>query len=262
LVVAAAGAGGLAVILALKATDRPIIPEVATEVAPPAVTPAAPVLAPRFEKVQPVPPDSPDRANDGAFVKGPNAKREPGVTSALKGPGQELIVPPVTPKNLSPGDVRPAIPDHLFSRGAVGLGGPLPDPAAIREADRATAEKAAAFADRRAAGLATRIEAAFGGKSGVDPAAVDRIRQVVLRTPPLVVREYAATRPGSGEPTADGDTVLWQPVIVLPTDGKTNITFHTGAAPGGYQLIIAGHTPDGRLGTVRTVLPVAPAPPK
>jgi len=247
----------------LKAGDRPVIPDVPTEFVQPAVAPAAPIPAPRFEKVQPVPPDSPDRVNDGGFVKGAKTTREPGVPAALKGPNTPLIFPPVEPKNTAPGIARPTIPDHLFSRGMIGLGGPIPNPTAIREADRAAAAKATAFADRRAAAQSARLEAAFGpDHPGIDPAAVQRIRQVVLRTPPLVVREYAPPRPGAGDTAADGDTILWQPVIVLPTDGKTELSFHLGAAPGGYQVIVAGHTPDGRLGTVRTVLPVAPAPPK
>ena len=39
-------------------------------------------------------------------------------------------------------------------------------------------------------------------------------------------------------------------------------SIHLGSAPGGYQVIVAGHTPDGRIGSVRTVLPISPAAPK
>jgi hypothetical protein len=91
-------------------------------------------------------------------------------------------------------------------------------------------------------------------------AAERRVLAAVSRTPPLVVREYAAPRPGAGNAAVeDADTILWQPVIVLPTDGKVKLNFHIGNAPGGYELVVAGHTLDGRLGTVRTHLPVAPA---
>ena len=83
------------------------------------------------------------------------------------------------------------------------------------------------------------------------------IERSVPRLPPLVVREYAAPRPGSPDELTP-DTVLWQPVIVLPADGKTTVPFHLGHAPGGYQVIIAGHTLDGRLGAVRGIIPVAP----
>ncbi len=54
------------------------------------------------------------------------------------------------------------------------------------------------------------------------------------------------------------DTILWQPVIVLPTDGKAKLQFHLGNAPGGYQVVVAGHTLDGRIGAVRGIIPVTP----
>jgi hypothetical protein len=94
-----------------------------------------------------------------------------------------------------------------------------------------------------------------------DVLALMRVRDAVQPVRPLIVREYAAPRPGSGD-KADGvesDTVLWQPVIVLPADGKTTLTFHVGNAEGGYQVIVAGHTLDGRIGAVRGIVPVAPA---
>jgi hypothetical protein len=34
--------------------------------------------------------------------------------------------------------------------------------------------------------------------------------------------------------------------------------FHLGYARGGYKVIVAGHTLDGRIGAVRRVIPVAP----
>ena len=43
------------------------------------------------------------------------------------------------------------------------------------------------------------------------------------------------------------DTILWQPVIVLPADGKARVAFHLGNARGGYEVVVAGHTLDGRL---------------
>ncbi|MBY0512296.1 MAG: hypothetical protein K2P78_00085, partial [Gemmataceae bacterium] len=70
--------------------------------------------------------------------------------------------------------------------------------------------------------------------------------------------EYAAPRPGSTEAAADPDTVLWQPVIVLPADGRATLDFRLGGSPAGYDVIVAGHTPDGRIGAVRGLLPVVP----
>ena len=96
-----------------------------------------------------------------------------------------------------------------------------------------------------------------------DVVAVHRIKSAA-RVPPLVVREYAAPRPGAdGEKTSrpESDTLLWQPVIVLPSDGKATLTFDLGHAMGGYQVVVAGHTLDGRIGAVRAVIPVAPPVP-
>jgi anti-sigma factor RsiW len=83
----------------------------------------------------------------------------------------------------------------------------------------------------------------------------------VAPQPPLVVREYAAPRPAPAqlaEAPEPADTVLWQPIIVLPTDGKTVLHFTIGIAPGGYEVVIAGHTADGRLGAKRGLIPVLP----
>jgi hypothetical protein len=76
------------------------------------------------------------------------------------------------------------------------------------------------------------------------------------------VREFAAPRPAPA-PLPDAldppDTVLWQPIIVLPADGKAVLPFHVGSAPGGYEVVIAGHTLDGRLGSIRGMILVSPS---
>lgn len=92
-----------------------------------------------------------------------------------------------------------------------------------------------------------------------DELALFRVQVALMPITPLVVREYAVPRPGSSEAlTLDSpDTILWQPVIVLPGDGKTRLGFNLGAAPGGYEMIVAGHTLDGRIGAVRELIPVA-----
>jgi hypothetical protein len=84
---------------------------------------------------------------------------------------------------------------------------------------------------------------------------------VTVVVAPLVVREYAAPRPAPptlADAAESSDTILWEPVIVLPADGKAQLTFHLGSASGGYQLVVAGHTADGRLGAVRELIAVAP----
>jgi hypothetical protein len=89
------------------------------------------------------------------------------------------------------------------------------------------------------------------------------VQSSVPATPPLVVREYAAPRPGSTEAIGgyESDTILWQPVIALPADGKAKLNFTLGSAPGGYQVIVAGHTLDGRIGAVQGMIPIAPPAP-
>jgi hypothetical protein len=140
-------------------------------------------------------------------------------------------------------------------------------------AERRILSRIAEYSRDRALPLAVPIEAALSeGKENIAPAtaaepdASDRIRGSVPWAPPLVVREYASPPPGrSPGQSLSADTILWQPVIVLPTEGKATVTFHTGSAPGGYQVIVAGHTLDGRIGSFRMILPVradpTPAPP-
>jgi hypothetical protein len=88
-----------------------------------------------------------------------------------------------------------------------------------------------------------------------------QIRGAVTPPPPLVVREYAHPRPSPAPLPGAGDapdTLLWRPVIVLPHDGKAVLSFAMGDAPGGYRVVVAGHTADGRLGEARAVIGVAP----
>jgi len=153
-----------------------------------------------------------------------------------------------------------SIPGHLLEPVSTlpGARAPLAESAlaALRAADKAAIDKAASYSNARAMSLLEKIEAALAGQKSE---AADRVRSALPRTAPLIVREYAAPRPAANDPAAlDADTVLWKPVIVLPTDGKTTLRFHLGNAAG-YQVIVAGHTLDGRIGSVRTFLPVAPS---
>jgi hypothetical protein len=171
--------------------------------------------------------------------------------------------PPVIPPTNTV-DRGPGIP--LLDREPIRPGRVPPVSAeAIRQA---AGEKAAAaeYADGRAQAIRARLDTAFRESATSAPINLtdifSRLRTAVPRTPPLVVREYAAPRP---TPTAraddEPDTVLWQPVLVLPYTGKATVSFHAGAAPGGYQVLVAGHTLDGRLGAVRGILPIAPPAP-
>jgi hypothetical protein len=81
-----------------------------------------------------------------------------------------------------------------------------------------------------------------------------------LAAPPLVVREYAPALP-LPDSQESADTLLWMPVIIVPESGHVQLPLVLGTARGGYDLIVAGHTPDGRLGAIRTLLPpVSPEP--
>ncbi|WP_439622751.1 zf-HC2 domain-containing protein [Gemmata sp.] len=95
--------------------------------------------------------------------------------------------------------------------------------------------------------------------------AIYRVGASVPTTHPLVVREYAAPRPSPADAPRDGsdeaDTVLWQPVVVVPGTGKITLPVQLGSAAGGYEVIVAGHTLDGRIGAVRGIIPVAPPVP-
>ena len=77
----------------------------------------------------------------------------------------------------------------------------------------------------------------------------------VPRLPPLVVREYAHSRSGNG--TLDHvETLLWQPVLVVPGSGTASVTFALGNAEVPYHVVVSGHTLDGRIGTVTTKIEV------
>jgi hypothetical protein len=76
-----------------------------------------------------------------------------------------------------------------------------------------------------------------------------------LPTPPalpFVVREYAHQRdPSLGEVRADfAETVYWHPVLVLPETGKSAVEFQLSDDVARYQVLVAGHTLDGRIGAV------------
>lgn len=69
---------------------------------------------------------------------------------------------------------------------------------------------------------------------------------------PFVVREYAHERdPSLGEVRSDfTETVYWHPVLVLPEHGKATVEFQLSDDIARYQVLVAGHTLDGRVGAV------------
>src|SRR5262245_22611817 len=73
---------------------------------------------------------------------------------------------------------------------------------------------------------------------------------------PFVVREYAHQRDQAfSEIRSDfTETVYWHPVLVLPDSGKTAVEFQLSDDIARYQVLVAGHTTDGRIGAItRTI---------
>jgi len=97
------------------------------------------------------------------------------------------------------------------------------------------------------------------------PAPRDR-RQLIPQKPappppPLVVREYAHwhNRPGNQVGTDFAETLYWHPVLVLP-DGHAEISFELCDSASVYQILVAGHTLDGRLAEATADLSVGKPP--
>ncbi len=67
--------------------------------------------------------------------------------------------------------------------------------------------------------------------------------------PASVVREYAHQRHGSPELRSDfAETLFWHPALVL-ADGKTQFAFELCDSATSFQVLVFGHSLDGRLGT-------------
>lgn len=83
---------------------------------------------------------------------------------------------------------------------------------------------------------------------------IDSRRQLVQAEAvlPFVVREYAHERdPALGEVRSDfTEAVYWHPVLVLPDTGKAAVEFQLSDDIARYQVLVAGHTLDGRLGAI------------
>jgi anti-sigma-K factor RskA len=69
---------------------------------------------------------------------------------------------------------------------------------------------------------------------------------------PFFVREYAHQRdPSLSAIRSDfTETVYWHPVLVLPENGHTKVEFQLSDDIARYQILVAGHTTDGRIGAI------------
>jgi hypothetical protein len=93
----------------------------------------------------------------------------------------------------------------------------------------------------------------------IEAAGLANLQQSPAPPPPVVVRQYAHRHPdrGPGEVRSDfAETLLWQPVIVLPQDGKATLTFDLSDDVTGYRVLVSGHTLDGRIGAATGTIEV------
>jgi hypothetical protein len=115
------------------------------------------------------------------------------------------------------------------------------------------AEKAKLMAALRVRGAIERVNK----QSPQDGLIMGDVPQGInLSVTPFVVREYAHQRdPALGEVRSDfTETVYWQPVLVLPETGKATVEFQLSDDIARYQVLVAGHTTDGRIGAVTTTI--------
>jgi hypothetical protein len=257
LLLAIIGAGGLAALM-LSMASRPVATDQPCQPTPDELRKQA-----RHENSQPGPAvkQPHESVRPPRLVKGANTNNgvvEPRVVSAMSNPAvRPLRAPGVGVFSVpAPSGL---IPDSCLE-GPRRSSPTVPSAQANPETERRILSAVAGFARDRAQPLAAPIEAVLPEPKGSSPVedADSRIRESVPWAPPLVVREYAAPRPGLPSESLAGDTILWKPVIVLPGDGKAAVNFHVGKAPAGYQVIVAGHTLDGRIGSIRMIISVRP----
>jgi hypothetical protein len=109
-----------------------------------------------------------------------------------------------------------------------------------------------------------RLEKRFKGEEGGDKGKAMMDEQLALRknrgdyraplAPACVVREYAHQRqtgPELDERSDFTETLFWHPVVVLP-DGKADVQFQLCDSVTRFQVVVFGHTADGRLGAFTT----------
>ncbi len=77
--------------------------------------------------------------------------------------------------------------------------------------------------------------------------------------PGFYVREFSyrkgPAQPGQPETRDDfSETVCWQPVLVMPESGRMDIHFQLSDSIARYQVLVAGHTLDGRIGATTKII--------
>jgi hypothetical protein len=86
----------------------------------------------------------------------------------------------------------------------------------------------------------------------------DDLAAAIRLDKPLIVREYAHRRTERTRFGVDfAETLYWHPVLVVPTMGA-DVAFDLADEVVGYRVIAAGHTLDGRVGSVTSRIDVRP----
>ncbi|MEZ6142720.1 MAG: alpha-2-macroglobulin family protein [Zavarzinella sp.] len=69
---------------------------------------------------------------------------------------------------------------------------------------------------------------------------------------PAYIREFAHTRDVTlGETRSDfAETVFWHPALVMPENGQATVSFQLSDSIARYQVLVAGHTLNGRIGAM------------
>jgi alpha-2-macroglobulin-like protein len=167
-----------------------------------------------------------DGPNPGNLLDPQDVPNTVPVKSKEQGPGK-LTAPII--RNLKDAEER-----SRLERMASETSG-LPKPPSESDAGATELEKERKVLDRV-------VEVMTRGKPAVEGPAAE--------SSPFIVREYAHVR----RPDADAiggdhaETIYWQPVLVLPTEGRTRVKFQLSDDVGRFRVLIAGHTTDGRLG--------------
>lgn len=182
----------------------------------------------------------------GGFQGQPAMPGGPGAGGGVMGFGGGLGgVPPVGPGMVPGGGL------GFVGQPGLGKGGPVPGRIGMGEP----------LFDRKQLADALRGRPVMiGDGRGIPAADIEPLDGIPLggetRPLPFIVREYAHQRdPSLGDVRADfTETVYWHPILVLPDSGKTTIEFQLSDDIARYQVLVAGHTTDGRIGAVtRTI---------
>jgi hypothetical protein len=142
------------------------------------------------------------------------------------------------------GGPKAAIPD---APGLIRLAGPMPAVGATKGGRDVDAERVRQLVQLHAALPKLLIEPLPAVGPLPDPS---------LR--PFIVREFAHRRETGQAQPEHTETVYWHPVLILPDSGRTTVEFQLADGVAGYQVLVAGHTVDGRIGAVTRTIEARP----